>query len=438
METPRKQPIKPALPDPDPQPTLHSFFAGPSHRPPPPPASAKRVLGASRLGPQSASKPKLKPKQKSTPIKRQKGKAKPAAAAVPPKLLEAVELSSGSEGEPEGKRRRVDKGKGKAVEQDVKVELVIISSPVCSPTRPSSPDARVEKERARSPDVAPAPLPVKALSPPPGLVELLSSTAAPLQEDSETPHGSECGDESQPAWLNEDADADDSQALVPPPCLTEEEGQPSLLDEEVMAKEELFKYMVVGSSKDLEQAEAVVKDEDTGCPVCGDALAGLTTKVREPLRTGLGLAADYSGWLQNRQLHVNSCLDGTTRSKPSVLSSFLPKFSSLFRPTPPAPDTKPGGELKPKLVPPPVRQGKGLNAFAALMAQSVTQKLWAEVDAIEGDAVREANKGKRRERGAERKVPFYKWVEGMEITFVFLLSVRGARARRADDRVAQG
>lgn len=140
--------------------------------------------------------------------------------------------------------------------------------------------------------------------------------------------------------------------------------------------------------------------------------------------------------IQGRTLHANSCLDRNTPLKPSGLSRFLPKLTSIFRSAPPrpptaspcdahapsltAPDLK--SDLKPELksdLKPELKLATGAagsSVFDKLMQTSVVQKMWDEVDAIEGAATREANKGKRRERGAERKVPFYKWIEGLEVT----------------------
>lgn len=124
---------------------------------------------------------------------------------------------------------------------------------------------------------------------------------------------------------------------------------------------------------------------------------------------------------QGRELHANSCLDTTNPPRPSAFSRLLPKLTSIFRATPPRPPPTPDAHA-PALAAPDIKPGTkppapaGPSVFAKLMQTSVAQKLWEEVDAIEGDATREANKGKRREKGAERKVPFYKWIEGLEVT----------------------
>jgi hypothetical protein len=137
---------------------------------------------------------------------------------------------------------------------------------------------------------------------------------------------------------------------------------------------------------------------------------------------------------QRRQAHVNICLDDPK----SNAGGFFAPISSLFRsrttavdsaPVPSSSKPKASADKKPALPPKPSTDDKaprrplsylptfGMpsggpslpNAFTALMTGHVENKQWKEAE--------EADKRKGRvAKGEVKPVPFYKWIEGMEIT----------------------
>ncbi|GAA5931232.1 hypothetical protein JCM1841_000868 [Sporobolomyces salmonicolor] len=113
--------------------------------------------------------------------------------------------------------------------------------------------------------------------------------------------------------------------------------------------------------------------------------------------------------LTNRNAHLNACLESTTPSSiPSTSTSSIQRGRGLLAPlsrlfsrvsaagrSEPYPSSKPLSSLP--------------NAFTALMSATAETSQWKEAD------VAAKQKG-RRPKGEERKVPFYKWIEGLEIT----------------------
>ncbi|GAA6010089.1 hypothetical protein JCM11491_005862 [Sporobolomyces phaffii] len=115
--------------------------------------------------------------------------------------------------------------------------------------------------------------------------------------------------------------------------------------------------------------------------------------------------------LKKRNAHIESCLDplesaagSASDSKPSLLQrGLLAPISRLFSRQPAtassassAPSSKPLSSHLP-------------NAFTALMAGHAESSQWKEAD------VASSQKG-RLPKGTDRKVPFYKWIDGMEVT----------------------
>ncbi|KAI5479822.1 hypothetical protein MNV49_002634 [Pseudohyphozyma bogoriensis] len=171
---------------------------------------------------------------------------------------------------------------------------------------------------------------------------------------------------------------------------------------------------------ELEDVEA----SSSTCPVCGRNISTLFSKSREH--------------------HVNTCLDGFSTTSAQPPTGFFPRLSSLFRSSP---TPKPSIKLDPDSDPVPIASTSKLpstttstdqpkrspspvkpllshavpippkstssttstmpNAFTALMSGSNETAQWQEVDQIA--QVKPV-------RGEKRKVPFYKWVDGMEIT----------------------
>ncbi|KAM0788875.1 hypothetical protein ACM66B_002959 [Microbotryomycetes sp. NB124-2] len=168
--------------------------------------------------------------------------------------------------------------------------------------------------------------------------------------------------------------------------------------------------VVQGSSKDLDRSG---KDDGAQCPVCSQPLATLSNKKREA--------------------HVNACLDSGGSSKPSKGGFFAP-LSSLFGSRSSKSDSKAPVQLSASSVstkkrqPTPETARKPLsilpsfslptaqtmtpsmpNAFTALMSGNIETKQWQEAEAAD------KRKG-RLPKGEVKQVPFYKWIEGMEIT----------------------
>ncbi|KAK4057979.1 DNA cross-link repair protein PSO2/SNM1 [Microbotryomycetes sp. JL221] len=126
--------------------------------------------------------------------------------------------------------------------------------------------------------------------------------------------------------------------------------------------------VIQGSSKDL----------DNKCPVCSTQLDSFTHTKRDQ--------------------HVNACLDSQTgpftplsrthsnQNKPRKRLSILPTFNFPSIPKPSMP-----------------------NAFTALMSGNLETKQWQQAE--------QADKQKGRlPKGQPKQVPFYKWIEGMQIT----------------------
>ncbi|GAA5960011.1 hypothetical protein JCM21900_004022 [Sporobolomyces salmonicolor] len=113
--------------------------------------------------------------------------------------------------------------------------------------------------------------------------------------------------------------------------------------------------------------------------------------------------------LKNRNAHLNACLESTTPSSIASTSTssiqrgrgLLAPLSRLFSRVPTAGPSEPHPSSKPISSLP--------NAFTALMSTTTETSQWKEAD------VAAKQKG-RRPKGEERKVPFYKWIEGLEIT----------------------
>ncbi|KAK4055603.1 DNA cross-link repair protein PSO2/SNM1 [Microbotryomycetes sp. JL201] len=163
---------------------------------------------------------------------------------------------------------------------------------------------------------------------------------------------------------------------------------------------------VQGSSKDLNTGGA---DASTLCPMCSESLSALSDKKREA--------------------HVNACLDG---AKPQASKGgFFAPLSSLFGSKPSQNDSKTSASATlptKKRQPTPEKARKPLsilpsfslpsapsmtpsmpNAFTALMSGNIETKQWQEAEAADKRKGRVA-------KGQVKQVPFYKWIEGMEIT----------------------
>lgn len=194
-----------------------------------------------------------------------------------------------------------------------------------------------------------------------------------------------------------------------------DEGDPFTFEDEAAVDSEAEEAAVVvqGSSKDL------VAPPPSGhvCPICSKDLSMLISENVRSFQPSFSQASLTPSQSQQRQLHVNKCLDTTTSSTPAS-TSFLPRLSSLFRsaPSASAPKAKPSPKPCPltpipanptPLSPPPVSSGP--NAFTALMASTAEALLWKAAEVVDN------HKG-RYGKGETREVPFYKWIEGLEVT----------------------
>ncbi|KAL8278349.1 hypothetical protein RQP46_009241 [Phenoliferia psychrophenolica] len=192
--------------------------------------------------------------------------------------------------------------------------------------------------------------------------------------------------------------------------LQEPTPEPDSVAEDLSEPAEETSEVVQGSSKDLEPATVAPAASQPVCPVCELALTALPEK--------------------KRQLHVNKCLDGpnlaptsflfsksfstpttsssTTTTSTSTKPKALPKVSTPPKPRQPL-STLPAlsPQPKPDAQPGPARAGP--NAFTALMSVHAEGKQWKEAEKSD-------NLKGRLPKGTKRSVPFYKWVEGLEIT----------------------
>ncbi|SGY79443.1 BQ5605_C008g05133 [Microbotryum silenes-dioicae] len=165
-----------------------------------------------------------------------------------------------------------------------------------------------------------------------------------------------------------------------------------------------------GSSKDLEPVDDHASSNHSTCPICSISLGSMSKKAREA--------------------HANTCLDECDDdlvSKPAGRGIFSSMFGKHSKPAPTS--TKGKG----KSVATPASNGRrplssfmpsfslsaasstsssapgAPNAFTALMTGHAETKQWKLAE--------EADKQKGRvPKGEFKKVPFYKWVEGLQIT----------------------
>ncbi|GJN89662.1 hypothetical protein Rhopal_002649-T1 [Rhodotorula paludigena] len=144
----------------------------------------------------------------------------------------------------------------------------------------------------------------------------------------------------------------------------------------------------------LSDDEVLVLDEGPTCPRCKILLETLPIKKRDS--------------------HVASCLappDAAAPPDPPAPSrSLLAPLSRLFTRAPAAAASSASSSSAADPAKKPLSVLSSLpNAFTALMAGHAETKQWKMAE--------EADKQKgRRPKGEERKVPFYKWIDGLEIT----------------------
>ncbi|GAA5892363.1 DNA cross-link repair protein PSO2 [Sporobolomyces salmoneus] len=124
--------------------------------------------------------------------------------------------------------------------------------------------------------------------------------------------------------------------------------------------------------------------------------------------------------VQKRNVHVGSCLDtppshqSTTSTdesaKPSLLErGLLAPISRLFSRQPTASTSSSTSKPAPSPSTSKPLTSRLPNAFTALMAGHLESTQWKQADQAS------LQKG-RLPKGTDRKVPFYKWIDGMEIT----------------------
>ncbi|SCZ98755.1 BZ3500_MvSof-1268-A1-R1_Chr7-1g09262 [Microbotryum saponariae] len=168
-----------------------------------------------------------------------------------------------------------------------------------------------------------------------------------------------------------------------------------------------------GSSKDLEPVHDHASSNPSTCPICSISLGFMSKKAREA--------------------HANTCLDecdDDSVSKPAGRGIFSSMFGNHSKPAPTSTKDKGKTVSTPADAPSNGRRplssfmpsfsfgatsstsssGPGApNAFTALMTGHAETKQWKLAE--------EADKQKGRvPKGEFKKVPFYKWVEGLQIT----------------------
>ncbi|GAA5863083.1 hypothetical protein JCM1840_002465 [Sporobolomyces johnsonii] len=361
--TPKKPKPSPASPPAASPPATLDAFLRPS------PSTRKRP--ASTPAPTKKKKPKLKAKRKPlVPDHRDLGTLE---------LLDSDPDDDDLEIAPSAPARRTDKGKGKAVEKVAgmgkgRVQLeeedwMKLDEAAGGGAGPSSKVASSSKGS----------LPL------PGASDTLAPSEASSGEGVEQGFGEQDSSEEQQAAANlrdETRILEDPTAQDPTDGCEDEDGreareQKGTLDE--LEKEE----------DDDEDDDDLQIDGGLTCPVCKLDLEALSIK--------------------KRNAHLDACLESTTASpiastSTSVLQrgrGLLAPLSRLFSRVPTAIPSEPSPSSKPLSSLP--------NAFTALMSAHAETTQWKEAD------VAAKQKG-RRPKGEERKVPFYKWIDGLEVT----------------------
>lgn len=143
--------------------------------------------------------------------------------------------------------------------------------------------------------------------------------------------------------------------------------------------------------------------------------------------------------LQKRQSHVNLCIDGPSESK--TAGGFFAPLSVLFRPrgtesisskptstkvTSSTAKTKAPVDKKPSVAPVKVekpvvpaakKESKPGSLLSAIMPNAFTALMSGHTETKQWKAAQEADQRRGRvPKGEIRSVPFYKWIDGMEIT----------------------